>query len=116
VNQQQTKYALKRAGEIYNARRNKVRQAHTVNAIELTNEQRLEALRKGAFSVKAEYNGYGRYIENFVKFNDETEASVDLEAIEKEQLILKAEYGKLTDELMLGGQQEALEMLRRFDV
>lgn len=112
MNQSQLKYARERAKTIFDRRCADIRERHSVKPVSLADEEKLTALRKGKFTILDSSNGRHWYWR--IKFDAETEGSVDQKAVDAEIAALKDTYTKLIDELVLGDCDKALEMLTAF--
>jgi len=114
MNNAQVKYARERATSIYKNREASLKEKFTTPAVEYTNEEKLELIRKGLFVTKEEVAGYGMYLSSFIVFPEERSATLDNEGFKAAQKQLKAEYDVVMDEILLGDEQEALQLLRAF--
>ena len=110
MNATQMKYAKERAKDLYNARRIEIDNRYRPEALGL--DACLEAIKSGDFTLK-EPEGYGKQTwYNWVSFN--RAPTPDKKAQAKEQEDLKAGYVRLIDELVLGDNEKALQLLKAF--
>jgi hypothetical protein len=114
MNATQLKYARQRAEAIRNARLADLRKKHTTDSISLTLEQRLDALRSGAFTVNPSKVRYDHWY-NAVEFMGERDHAFNQEAFDAEKVELEEAYRKLEDELVLGDNDTALALLKEFE-
>lgn len=119
MNQTQIKYARERAAVIRKRREEALREKHTVTPKLLTDDEKLKALKTGAFTItplKDRQTGNFRnsWI-NYVNFTGEVKGGLDLKAFNAEFEKLDAAYRKLIDELVLGDNEQALALLRAFE-
>lgn len=119
MNQQQIKYARQRLEKIFSEKRKSIESACTVEANTLSYQGRLDALKAGRFTVvKHDYAyqaGYADRIDQYIKFTDETPKNFDKVSYDKAIKTLTDKYEKALDELILGDNQEALEMIKQFE-
>jgi len=133
MNQTQVKYARQRAQEIFNDKKAALKGKFSAPGKTLTLPEKLAALQAGEFTivepipmtVRDSYAGvviYDDYrhnnksaLESRIKFNAETAPTYDTKGEEAAHKALKSAYLALTDELMLGDNQEALKLLKAFE-
>lgn len=116
MNQTQLKHALGRAAAILKLRTERLKVAHTVPAVKLSTQERLQALRDGAFTVVDVPPGsYRAYLSDFLAFNAERDEAFDKDAHDAALAELTKAYNTLVDELVLGDNQTALVLLRAFE-
>lgn len=114
MNQVQVKYARTRAEEIKRDKLLKLQQEHTVEAVTLTTEQKIEALKKGEVTFITPINQYATWY-NCIKFNAESRGYVDTVKINEGKIKINVAFTKLMDELVLGDNEEALKLLAAFE-
>ena len=118
MNQTQVKYVRQRADSIFSKRKSDIRDKYTTPAKLLSTESKLNALSVGDFTLKQVVDDvyYGRRSwYEYVNFNGESIAFVDQESISNETEALKVQYENLLDALILGDNNEALELLKAFE-
>lgn len=117
MNQTQVKYARQRAEGIFADKRKALEAKHRVGGVSLDINQKLDAIRKGEITIKkpAEYQGAHQWSYQ-ITFNAERPPVFDNDAYTKEEAALRAIFNSLMDELMLGDNQEALKLLKAFEV
>lgn len=111
MNATQLKYAKERAQQLYNTKSRQINEKYTVTP--LTTEEALAALEAGEFTLKEPSGYYKNSWYNYVSFNKAP--TPDKKAQDKEQNELKEQYTRLLDELVLGDNQQALELLKAFE-
>lgn len=114
MNQQQLKYAQKRAEEIFERRLAALKKSLVVKEVNLSFEEQIKALKAGEFSVVVPKDSWRRSISECIKFHGEKAS--DTSAFDKASSKLHKEYRRLLDELVLGDNDIALSMLQKFDV
>lgn len=110
----QLKYARQRAEAIRNARVADLRKQHTTDSITLTVDERLDALRIGAFTLNKNKVRYDNWYQA-VEFAGERDHSFDQEGFDAAKAALDETYRKLEDELVLGDDDVALTLLKEFE-
>jgi hypothetical protein len=115
MNQSQIKYARERATAIHTKRTNGLQAQFTTPALRLSTEEKLAALKAGAFRTdpKAEDIRFGW--DRGVIFKAEKAAKYDKDGHVAAKAALDATFAKLMDELILGDNEAALAMLRDFE-
>lgn len=115
MNQTQVKYARERAASIYKRRCADLTKKHTVEAVILTTDEKLKALKAGAFTVKPAKDRRSNYSwsENVI-FAGEIKGGLD-DKYEMAKAQLDAAFTRLNDELVLGDNEQALRLLEAFD-
>lgn len=111
MTQAQVKYARQRAEAIYAAKRQAIEQAYTTEAVNLTTEEKIAAIKTDRIEVASS----GSYWAYNIKFLDETPRVVHMEQAKPELTKLKQDFDKLMDELVLGDNEEALALLKQFE-
>lgn len=116
MNQTQLKYARNRAEDIFITKRKEIEKRNTTDAVNLTDAEKLQAIRDGEFKVDSSYKK-GHYLSwhNGIIFTQEKRKIRNQEKINKETEILEQKYRNLTDELVLGDNEAALELLKAFE-
>lgn len=110
MNATQMKYAKERAKDLYYSRLAEIDNKYKPESLGL--DDYLEAIKSGDFTLK-EPEGYGKQLWfNWVSFN--RAPSPDKKAQDKEKEDLKAAYVRLIDELVLGDNEKALQLLKAF--
>jgi len=116
MNQQQLKYAKQRVDDLYSAKKTALRNKFTIPGVCLTEDEKLEALRKGEYEVTPAIQGYGDRSWHYrIHFPQERPTVVDKVAVDAAEKELKATYRKLMDELMLGDNEQALQLIKEFE-
>lgn len=115
MNQVQLKYARERANDIYQRRCASIRTKYTEPEVVLTPAQKTKALKDGKFKVKDTISTYSHYLEDYVILEGVKPLTRDEVKIKAETDALAKEYRKVTDELVLGDQEEALKLIKAFD-
>lgn len=116
MNQTQLKYARERANKIFKEKEVALTNKYTTPAKTLTTDQKLEALKAGDFKiVKSTKGSYNRMWWNDVDFG-ETFAVIDVEKRDPELAELRKKFEALTDELVLGDNETALQLLKDFEL
>jgi len=117
MNQTQIKYARQRAEAIFSDKSKALEIKHNTKGVSLTIKERLDALMDGDFSIKepSDYQGAHQWHYQVV-FDAEKPAVFDRDSYEKDHKELKTAFNALMDELMLGDNQEALKLLKAFEV
>lgn len=136
MNQTQVKYARQRAQEIFNDKKAALKGKFSSPGKTLTLTQKLNALEAGEFTIVEPASAqntanlssvylevYSAYpyrsnkseLEQRIRFNAETAPTYDTKAEDEAHKALKSTYLALTDELMLGDNQEALKLLKAFE-
>lgn len=114
MNQQQIKYARERIGEIYTKLKKKIAEDHTIEAVTLTLEEKIQAIKDGEFSVPiTDHKPYYNNLNN-LKFNKEAPRLM-AEGFDKAIASLEVKRTKLLDDLMLGDAEDALNALSEFE-
>lgn len=111
MNQSQIKYARERAEKIKRSLLSK--NAEKFKAKQLSDEERVKALKEGRFEVIAKKGSRLIYVSEVIRFEGETPE--DGKGREKGAAAIEAAYVKLMDELVLGDAEEALAQLRGFE-
>lgn len=114
----QVAYATQRADSILQQKKYELERKYTTPSKSLTDDQKAVAMAEGRFTVDLANVGYGRYScgwANAVSFPEEYGSKFDAEAFRAEYKPFLDAYNKLLDELMLGDNAKALELLREFE-
>lgn len=114
MNQAQLKYARQRAEEIRAIKFAEINKKYTTPATILSEDQRIEALKKGEFTIVDKPSTYANWTSR-IKFNAEVKGGLDLKAASEEQQKVHKAFTKLMDELMLGDNEQALKLLAAFE-
>lgn len=116
MNKQQRDYAMSRVQAIAIAKIEEIRKKHTKPGIQLTPEERYQALVKGEFKVRKSIVRIhpNTDVEDAVTFNAERETTRDAAKIEAETEKVVAEATRIKDQLMLGDSEAALAMIEAF--
>ena len=115
MNASKMKFAKERLNKIFREKSQAMATQFKAREVTLTPKQKLEALKGGDVVFrKASDMGSGYYISDFLSFS--AEAGNETIKVEKEKALaeLTAEYDRVLDELMLGDEEEALELLKAF--
>lgn len=115
MNQAQLKYARARAERVFRDRKDAIAAKHTTPAVRLSDVEKLDALKAGAFKIDKKAEGLRYGWERGVVFNGERDRKVNQPAIERETAELTEAYRKLEDELVLGDNETALALLKAFE-
>lgn len=115
MNQVQLKYARERAHDIYQRRCAVIRTKYTEPEVVLTPTQKVKAPKDGKFKIKDTVSTYSHYLEDYVILEGAKSLTRDEVKIKAETAVLDKEYRKVTDELVLGDQEEALKLIKAFD-
>lgn len=115
MNQSQLKYARERAEKIYSAKRTAIVEKHTTEAVEFTTEQKIKAIKDGAYTVDKSQMRDGWRWADCIRFKGERNRFIDNGKVQAETKTLDSTYRKLMDELILGDNEKALELLRAFE-
>jgi hypothetical protein len=113
MTQAQVKYARQRAEQIYGTKRQAIERAHTTEAVTLTTEEKIAAIK--ADRIEVNNSSQSSYWAYNIKFIDERPKTVRLDQAQPEITKLKQDFDKLMDELMLGDNEEALALLKAFE-
>lgn len=117
MNQAQVKYARQRAEAIYGDKRKDLEAKHRIGGVQLDIRQRLKAVADGEITIAEPHNHQGPHQWYYqISFNAEKQASFDNDKYNTEAAELKKNFNALMDELMLGDNQEALKLLKAFEV
>lgn len=114
----QVAYAAVRADTILQDKKRELDRKYTTPAKSLTDDEKAVAMAEGRFTVDLSKVGYGRYScgwANAVTFPEEYGSTFDVEGHRREYKPLLDAYNRLLDELMLGDNAKALELLREFE-
>tara|TARA_R110000803_G_scaffold8609_3_gene27589 strand:+ start:38 stop:394 length:357 start_codon:yes stop_codon:yes gene_type:complete len=115
MNQRQIKYAEQRLSDVYKSRKAQIEGSCTKLGNTLSNTETLKALKVGDFKVRSKIVGYGNTLGSYITFNQEYPEKFDKEKCTKQIRALDKEYTKIKDELILGDNQEALQMIKNFE-
>ena len=116
MNQSQVKYVRQRAEQIYIEKQRTIRTEFTQPAVLLTGTQRIEALKSGRFEYKGNPDeGAPHQFFYNIRFIDET-PQIITEGYQDALDELKINYTKLMDELILGDNEVALQLLKDFEL
>ena len=116
MNQSQVKYVRQRAEQIYIDKQRVIRTEFTQPAVVLTGTQRVEALKAGRFEYRGDPDeGSPHQFFYNIRFIDETPSVITAgyqDALDE----LKENYTELMDELILGDNEVALQLLKDFEL
>lgn len=113
MNQTQVKYARERAKKIYDLKVKSLTDKFTTPGKNLTNDDKFKALREGNFKI-TERKTFGNMWYNYVDFG-ETFPVTDTEGRNAELKKLTKFYDDLIDELVLGDNEKALELIKELE-
>ena len=124
MNQTQVKYARQRAQEIYNTKKAEIEKEYNRQPKQMTVLEKVAALREGRFEiVEPTAMPYDLYtyrsvgVDMYIRYTAvKDQPKPDLKEMNERLAKLKSAYLSLTDELMLGDNQEALKLLKAFEV
>lgn len=118
MDKQQRKYALDRVQEILNEKVHQVKIKNTVTPVVFTAARRIEMIKSGEAVIKQNHVPRGEssnfYLTDLYEFPGERAQLVDTVTINVEVAKLKAQATAITDQLMLGTEEEALRLLKEF--
>lgn len=116
MNQKEKQYALDRVSAIAQAKVEAIKKKFTTDGTVLTGAQRLAALKKGAFKVRADVAAVHPYsdIHDVITFDGDKPGSKDEARIASETAKVNAEATRIKDKLMLGDSKEALALIEKF--
>ena len=117
MNQKQREYALQRVNDIENARLCALKTKLTTPGVTLTLEQRAELIDQGKVRLKDKAReDKHTYWQNAFDFSQyEKEAVYDFEACKPLIAKIRAEAGRIKDQIMLGDAEEALSAIAAFE-
>lgn len=111
MNATQLKYARERANKIYKSKADEIDKEYQVKP--LTVEESLEALQKGEFTIVEPVRYSRGSWASWVSFNASPVPNEEERRTRKETL--QTSFTKLMDELVLGDNEKALELLKAFE-
>lgn len=111
MNQQQRNYVLRRVAEIEKSKIEEARQRLSTPATNLSNEEKVEAIKNGEFTVVE--NGLTWY--NRIRFTGQVPASTDEKAFAAACNRIVGEANAVRDEVMIGDCDQALDLLKNFE-
>ena len=112
MTQTQIKYLRQRADVIMSEKIRAVTETFTTPAVELTLEEKLQAIKDGQYRVTGDKNHYWAYA---IRFDREAPRKVDQKGIDRARAQIAEQYRALLDELILGDNVTALELLKAFE-
>jgi len=119
MNQSQLKYARERAKKLYDKRVKDLTAAHTTEAVPMSDDDKLKALKAGAFRIvpakDRPENGWRSSWANNVIFPGEVKGGLNTKTFAPAKDQLDKDYTALLDELVLGDNEQALALLRAFE-
>jgi len=116
MTQAQVKYARQRAEQVYADKKSTLRQEFQDKGVMLNIEDRLRAIVDGEFTVTETQEHEGAHSWYYhIKFNAERNPVFDNDGYTAAEKELRTLFIKLTDELMLGDNQEALKLIKEFE-
>lgn len=117
MNQSQLKYVKLRAEAIYNDKKKALREEHTTEAKLITNEEKLNAILTGDFTIMDKPRGsfYRPSWWQYVNFHGEVIGGLNNDTYTPAAKILEDKFTQLMDELVLGDNRQALELLKAFE-
>jgi hypothetical protein len=111
MNQSKIKYLKQRVDETYNDKRATINLEY--KKVAMSADEKLEALKEGRFTFKdSTASKYGHYIEDFVVFEEAPEPDTAERDAKLAELLKKKT--ELLDEIVLGDEENALQLLRGF--
>ena len=117
MNQTQKKYAIERVNQISMQKCTKVELEYTVKSVRLTMDMKIKMVQKGKVPFKKNHtyqNGtiYLKEIFDFSSF--EKDGGTDYSKSRKKTDPIRKECQRIKDQIMLGGAEEALKMIEKF--
>lgn len=113
MNSQQLKYARERAGAIYKSLTKKECDRAKEASVSLAFEERLAELSAGRFKIRDPESGYRLSLEDWIIFD--RERPVNQTELKARLALIEAKYNALLDELMLGDEKIALNLIKAFE-
>ena len=118
MNTQQRKYALERIENHYHKRVDEIRREHTTAGKRLTDIEKIQALKEGKYTVEDPSADLPQHLRNkyyhYIVFTDDVPMTHDAEKIRELTDELKEKYDVVRDEIMLGNEKAALNLIREF--
>jgi len=118
IRKDQIAYVTSRAGAIFDEKKRVIEKKYRTPAKSLTEDQKAVAIAEGRFTVDPSRVGHTHYSRGWaeaVSFPEEYGEKFDAEGYRQEINPIIDAYNKLLDELMLGDNATALELLRAFE-
>ena len=118
MNQAQMKYAKQRATSIYQGKRKEIIRKFTKEGGSKSNKEMVALVKSGKVKVRAniDFRSYRcTELENIFDFSKYIYGPITDPRSESETEVLKGKYDRLMDELVLGDNAKALELLRYFE-
>ena len=111
MNQSKIKYLKSRVDDVYSQKYNKISKQYIKKPLSV--KEKAEALKAGEFSIKEEINTRnGYYIDDFIIFHNAVEPDFNERDAKLAELLRKKT--ELLDEIVLGDEENALQLLRGF--
>ena len=114
MNQEQRKYARSRIDQICKDKLQAITETCKLETVVLTGAQKIDALRKGEFTIADRRNVDQWYCYQNIKFNKEKLDTQDKVLYDKLIKKLSSEKARVLDELYLGDETKALEAIQAF--
>ena len=112
----QIEYVRNRADSIFETKKRAIKRGFEKSGRTLNNEEKITALSKGKFTVDTSPpSSWRNEWYNRVEFTEEKEPTFDQEGYKEAVKPIHEAYTKLIDELMIGDNTQALELLRAFE-
>ncbi len=123
MNQTQQKYFFKRLLKMQEVKYNTLSTKHTKKGKGLTDEERHKLIKTGKVKLRKVYDTIGSTYSssnmNLNRFFDfskyESKSSTNFEALKKDKAKIVAAFDEARDELMLGGQDNALKLIKKLE-
>lgn len=118
MNQFKTSYVLNRLKQLEHEKLNVLEKKLLKPAKELTDEERFKLLKAGKVKLQKDRTKVSEYddIRRVFDFSPfEWEESHDDKTYDKKRLEISQSAQKVRDEIVLGDEQEALELLKKFE-
>ena len=113
MNQTQVKYAKTRLEELLKQKQASLKEKFTTKGVSLSPNEKVEALKKGRFSVKDEqvrnWNWYG-----LIDFGETHDVFDNVGYRDAEDVLLK-KFRSIMDELIIGDNDIALVLIKEFE-
>lgn len=116
MDKSQRKYAMDRVVQIANVKIEAIKAKYTVQAVKLTNSERMDLIASGKVKFVRDSSGYRSSIFDYYDFSKfEKPARINQKAIDTETEIVCKKSREIKDKIMLGDAVEALELLTAFE-
>lgn len=110
MNQSQLKYARMRAEALLKQKEVELTEKYTTPAKSLTDQEKIDAVLSGQFTIRTDKGWWYTRID----FGEQMK-TIDIDKRDPELKKLRESFTKLMDEMILGDDDLALEMLREFE-